>query len=180
MSVGDLAAEVWSRVPRLGATRLVAIDGPGGAGKSTYAARLAEACDAQVVHTDDFASWDNPIHWWPRLEEQVLRPIAANQAARYQRYDWNRRTFAEWHTVAPGGVLILEGVSSARAAVRDRLSFSVWIETPRQIRLLRGLARDGNDAEKLWERWMSDEDAHFATDRTREHADAVVFGAGEP
>ena len=131
------------------------------------------------MHTDDFASSDNPIHWWPRLEEQVLRPIAANQAARYQRYDWNRRTFAEWQTVAPGGVLILEGVSSARAAVRDRLSFVVWIETPRHIRLLRGLARDGSESEELWQRWMSDEDAHFATDRTREHADAVVFGAGE-
>lgn len=179
MGVEDLAAQLWSRRPRLGATRLVAVDGPGGAGKSTYAARLAEACDAQVVHTDDFASWDNPTDWWPRLEEQVLGPIAANQVARYQCYDWTQRRFAEWHTVHPGGVLILEGVSSARAAVRDRLSLTVWVETPRHIRLERGLARDGADSEKLWQRWMTDEEDHFATDRTREHADAVVPGVGE-
>lgn len=151
----------------------------GAQGKSTYAARLATACNAQIVHTDDFGSWDNTIHWWPRVEEQVLGPIAANQPARYQRYDWSRRTLAEWHTVTPGGVLILEGVSAARAAIRTRLSMSVWVETPRRTRLLRGLARDGDEATTLWEEWMSEEDAHFAQDRTREHADTVVYGVDD-
>lgn len=153
VDIDDLAARVRCRTPRLGATHLVAIDGPGGAGKSTLAARLAVACHAQILHTDDFASWENPFNWWSRLDEQVLGPIAADQVGRYQRYDWNRRALAEWHTVAPGGVLILEGVSSARAAARGRLSLSVWVETPRHIRLARGLARDCSEAEKLWEQW---------------------------
>ena len=179
MDIDDLAARVRCRAPRLGATRLVAIDGPGGAGKSTFAARLTEACHAQVLHTDDFASWDNPLNWWSRLEEQVLGPIAADQVARYQRYDWERRALAEWHEIAPGGVLILEGVSSARAALRDRLSLSVWVDTPRHIRLARGLARDGREAETLWKQWMHDEDAHFSSDRTREHADVIASGIGE-
>jgi len=55
--------------------RIVAIDGPGGAGKSTLAARVAGALDAQVVRTDDFASWDEPFEWWPRLIKQVLAPL---------------------------------------------------------------------------------------------------------
>ena len=140
------------------------------------AALLAETCHAQVLHTDDFASWENPLDWWCRLEDEVLRPVSADRIGRYQRYDWNLRALAEWHTVTPGGVLILEGVSSARAAVRERLSLSVWVETPRDIRLARGLARDGDDAEALWEQWMNEEDAHFARDRTREHADVIVSG----
>ncbi|MFD3459099.1 uridine kinase [Nocardia fluminea] len=176
MRVDDLASLVERSTPRLGATRLVAVDGPGGAGKSTLAAQLARACAATLLHTDDFASWDNQFDWWPRLEDQVLSPIARGRAGRYQRYDWNARTLAEWHDVAPPAVLILEGVSAARAAVRDRLSLSVWVQTPPEVRLARGLHRDGVDSLPLWQRWMDDEDLHFAADRTPEHADVIFSG----
>ncbi|HXR12510.1 MAG TPA: hypothetical protein VN770_09460, partial [Gaiellaceae bacterium] len=45
-------------------TRIVAVDGAGGAGKSSLAERLASRLGASIVHTDDFASWDNPVDWW--------------------------------------------------------------------------------------------------------------------
>jgi uridine kinase len=167
---------VYSRPPRLGAARLVAVDGPGGAGKSTFAGCLAALCGAQLLHTDDFASWDNQFDWWSRLDEQVLRPIAYGRVGQYQRYDWGQQKLAEWCTVSPDGVVILEGVSSSRTVVRDRLSVAVWVETPRLIRLARGLARDGDDSIVLWKQWMATEDRHFAIERTREHADFVVSG----
>ncbi|MFF3223393.1 uridine kinase [Nocardia suismassiliense] len=175
-----MLAQIVSRVqasePRLGSTRLVAVDGPGGAGKSTLAAQLARACDAPVVPTDSFASWDNTLDWWPRLERQVLEPLGRDEPGRYQRYDWEQRALAEWHEVAPGGVVVLEGVSSARAAVRARLSLAIWVDTPPALRLARGLERDGDAALPLWEQWMADEDNHFATDNTRTHADIIVSG----
>ncbi|MFD0361262.1 uridine kinase [Nocardia sp. GCM10030253] len=176
VSVAQIAARVFVSEPRLGSTRLVAVDGPGGAGKSTLAASLAAVCGAQVVHTDDFAAENNQLAWWPRLEQQVLEPIAGGRSGRYQRYDWVDRALAEWHEVTPGGVIVLEGVSSARAAVRDRLSFAVWVETPAAVRLARGLDRDGVHTLPLWEQWMATEDTHFAADRTREHVDLVVRG----
>lgn len=172
----DFARRVIASRPRLGTTRLVAIDGPGGAGKSTLAAALAVTCEAQVVHTDDFASWDEPVAWWHRLEQQVLMPLAAGKTARYQRYDWLNRERTEWHEVTAGGVLILEGVSSARAAITGRVSLSIWVETPRALRLRRGVERDGEEARKQWEEWMEVEDRHFALDRTRDRADIVVDG----
>ncbi|PXX54075.1 cytidylate kinase-like protein [Nocardia tenerifensis] len=177
--LGELVARVMGSEPRLGSTRLVAIDGPGGAGKSTLAGRLARECDAVVVPTDSFASWDNPLNWWPRLETQVLQPLGRDEAARYQRYDWDRRVLAEWHDIEPGGVVVLEGVSSARAIVRSRLSLSVWVDTPRDLRLDRGLERDGSAARALWDRWMADEDVHFANDETRSSADVIVSGTAE-
>ncbi|MBC7302299.1 MAG: hypothetical protein H5T78_15295, partial [Nocardia sp.] len=61
-------------------------------------------------------------------------------------------------------------------AVRNRLSLSIWVETPRDTRLTRGLDRDGVEALPLWQRWMTAEDAHFAADRTSDHADVVVNG----
>ena len=58
-------------------TRIVAIDGHGGAGKSTLAEELAgELGSAQIVHTDDFASWGFPLDWWPRLLDEVLEPVS--------------------------------------------------------------------------------------------------------
>ena len=75
--------------PRLGPVRLVAIDGPGGAGKSVFAARLAAALgDAPIVHTDDFAGVDEPFDWWPALERDVLEPLGRGEAARFAPRDW--------------------------------------------------------------------------------------------
>lgn len=173
----ELAGRILARPARCGPVRLVAIDGPGGAGKSTFAARLADALGhAPVVHTDDFASWDNPLNWWPRLERQVLQPLGAGRTGRFQRYDWDRRALAEWREVPAVGVLILEGVSSARRAVAQRLTYTVWIQVDPEVRLRRGLERDGQEALGLWRGWMADEDRHFAQDQTVQRADLLVNG----
>ena len=85
-----LCAVEQSQAPQGIATRIVAIDGLGGAGKSTLAAWLAAEVDAPIIHTDDFASWVNPIDWWPALLERALEPLAAGLAARYQPTTWAR------------------------------------------------------------------------------------------
>ena len=174
MRFSELATSITDRP---GPVRLVAIDGPGGAGKTTFASQLAAALDgAAIVHTDDFASWDEPIDWRPRLLEQVIEPLAAGRPARYQRYDWVSRSLAEWHEVEPRPVVIIEGVSSGRSEWRQHLSFVVWIETPHDERLRRGLERDGVDALDDWEQWRAAEDAHYAADPTQSIADVVVDG----
>ena len=50
-----------SQAPAGVKTRIVAIDGQGGAGKSTLASLLAQQLDAPIIQTDDFASWENPV-----------------------------------------------------------------------------------------------------------------------
>src|SRR5690349_15944670 len=62
-------------------TRIIAIDGPGGSGKSSLAEWLTPPLDAQVIHTDDFASWEDPVDWWPRLVELALEPLAEGRPA---------------------------------------------------------------------------------------------------
>jgi uridine kinase len=159
--------------------RVVAIDGPSGAGKSTLAARVAAILPAQVVCTDDFASWEEPLEWWPRLIEQVLDPLSRNQRGRYQRFDWPTGRLAEWHEVPVASFLVLEGVSASRAAFARYLAFRAWVETPREERLRRGLERDGQHAAGLWREWMAPEDAYIATEHPERRADLVVPGVGQ-
>jgi uridine kinase len=166
---------------RPGPVSLVAIDGPGGSGKTTFAKKLADAFaevtgPVPIVHTDDFASADNPINWWPRLLTQVITPLKNNTSACYQRYDWPTESLAEWHTIDPTPIVIIEGVTAARSEWAEHLSFVIWIETPREIRLQRAVERDGPEAMDDWEFWMGEEDAHYQRDPTRERADLIVDG----
>jgi uridine kinase len=156
---------------------LVAIDGPGGAGKSTLAALLTSHLgDATVVPTDDFAASDDPLGWWRRMRDDVIEPIAEGRGARFRRRDFLSGQLLEWVTVPAARVTIVEGVSSSRREWSDRLCFRIWVETPREERLRRGLERDGVDARALWDGWMAAEDAFFAQDRPWERADAIVPG----
>lgn len=176
MRFADLADRIRARP---GPVRLVAIDGPGGAGKSTFASLLAtELGDAPIVHTDDLASADTPINWWPRLRDQVIEPLVSGRHARYQRYDWSTESLAEWVELEPAPVVIVEGVTAARKEWRHHLRFIIWIETPRAERLRRGLQRDGLDAAEDWETWGAAEDRHYDADPTRQHADITVDGTG--
>jgi uridine kinase len=165
-------------------TSILAIDGYGGAGKSTLAALLvdellAHGLRVDLVHIDDFASAGNPLDWWPRMIDQVLEPLRVGTPARYQRYDWDEQKLAEWHVIEPGGLLILEGVSASRDAFRPYLSLAVWVETAADERLRRGLERDGEHARDQWRRWMAEEVAWGEVERPWERADVVVPGVGD-
>jgi hypothetical protein len=173
-----LAAEIATIAPSCGRARLIAVDGPGGAGKSLFAARLARHLDdAPIVHTDDFASWDNPQGWWDRFEACVLVPLERGETLRYQAYDWSRRRLGVWREIPTRDTVIIEGVSSSRRAAVGRLAMVVWVEAPPGIRMARGIERDGESMRGMWETWMAGEDRHFRADRSVERADLVVDGS---
>jgi uridine kinase len=156
-------------------TRIVAIDGPGGAGKSSIANLLAKELDAPVIHTDDFASWANPVDWWPELIAYALKPLAAGKPARYLPSSWGGEP-REPVEIAPSAFVVLEGVTASRRAFRPYLAYSIWIETPRELRLKRGLERDGEQARAQWEDWMEAEDRYIERERPAQHADCVLSG----
>jgi uridine kinase len=176
-----LAAQI-NALPSQNGPRLVGIDGPAGSGKSTFAAHLSAAlAHAPVVSMDDFLAWDDLTSYWPRLEKQLLEPLAAGQPARYQARNWVNgplgRTLGEWKDVPCSPTLILEGVGSCRRQVASRLSCAIWVDAPVRIRLARGILRDGEAMRPYWLRWQKMETAFFANDQTRSRADLVVDGS---
>jgi len=184
--VTDLADLVLAGPARLGPVRAVAVDGPAAAGKTTFAGRLAAELRLRGVtvvefHTDDLLDgWDDLLTFWPRLETGVLAPLRRGVPGSYRRYDWHRGRFETTHRPVPvTDVLVLEGVTSARAAIRPELTLSVFVTADRGTRLARMLDRDGAHLSDHLRRWMRVEAGHFAADRTRDAADVVVDGTAD-
>jgi RecA/RadA recombinase len=179
-SLDDVLAEVMRRGGSGTGIRLIGVDGPSGSGKSTLARRLAARAQAPVVEIDDFVSWPDFAGWWPRFDRQVLTPLASGSDARYQVRDWANDEFGTsldgWKTMAWAPLVILEGVTCTRLAATDRLTYRVWVEAAEDLRLRRGLERDGTDHRQLWLTWMDEERAFFAADATRARADLRVTG----
>ncbi|WP_066364212.1 uridine kinase family protein [Herbidospora mongoliensis] len=174
-TVADVAARIARLEPSCGPSRLVAIDGPGGSGKTTFAGLLSEALNgAPVVHSDDFPiPWDQgPESWFTHLERAVLEPLRRGSPASFLRYDWRRGTYADRVEVPPVEVVIVEGVSVARASCPAAIR--MWVEVPREIRRARVAARDGVGHTADWLAWTAAEDAWFA--REPVEADARVDG----
>ncbi len=164
---------------------VVGIDGCGGSGKSTLARHLGAAT---VIEFDDFyrpsstrlPPGDADIGGnfeWRRLRDQVLLPLRRGEEARYQRYDWGSDSMAEWHTVAPRGIVVVEGNYSTREELRDLYDFRIWVDAPRELRLARGIERGGiNTRERWFEEWMPEEERYVAAHEPWRFADLVIDG----
>jgi uridine kinase len=178
-----LADRVLTAPPRLGSTRLVCVDGPAGSGKTTLAGGLARALGgrAAVVHMDDlYAGW-TLTGAVARLAAGVLRPLADGTEGAYHRYDWAAGRFCPIPTPLPvPEVLVVEGCGSSPRALDGWTVLRIWVEAPADLRLARGLARDGSGLEPEWRRWQSTEAAEFAREGTRAHADLRLDGSAEP
>lgn len=160
--------------------RIVGIDGPSGAGKSTLARLVAADLHAPIVEIDDFVSWRRFDDWWPRFDEQVLRPLLAGQDATYQVRDWVGDEFGDrlagWKTLRWHPFVVVEGVTCTRASAAATLACRVWVDAPADERLRRGLARDGESHRGLWEAWMVAEEQFIDVDAARSRADVLVDG----
>jgi uridine kinase len=139
--------------------KLIGIDGPSGSGKSTLGARLVQRLGhATLVKIDDFVSWPDFAGWWPRFDRDCLTPLLDGCDARYQVCDWERDYFGTslgpWKTTPAAPVVVMDGVTCTRSAVTNRLSYAIWVEAPYNVRLQRGIERDGPDKRQLWIDWM--------------------------
>ena len=151
---------------------------------STLAAAVAgilrESCSVAVVPTDHFATWDDPVSWWPRLRSGVLEPLRDGRSGAYQPMDWSGPAPVvgkSTSSVPISDILIVEGVSAGRVSVRPWLTCLVWVDygdVP--ARLARSVARDGVGSRSAFEAWQRFEAGWFAVDRTRAAATLTFTG----
>ena len=149
---------------------VVAIDGHGGAGKTTIAGQVGSALEALVVHTDDYfrdaqdGGDPRPMaqyYAWQALREDALEPAI-------------RCIGQEPSDSGPGrDVILVEGVSAAAPALADLISRAVFVQTPEPLRLER---LHGRISDEEWdEEWLYAERLYFAS-RPPDSFDLVVRG----
>jgi uridine kinase len=162
-------------VPRAGATRVVAVDGRSGAGKTSLAAILRDELAAPVVSLEDlYGGWDGLERGIDLLVSEVLEPLAAGRMALVPRYDWVAGEWAEPVTLDPPEVLIVEGVGAGARRAAAYASVLVWLEATSAVRKKRALDRDGETFAPHWDRWAAQEDAMLAREHTPERADVLI------
>ncbi len=170
--------------PRLGETKLIAIDGYAGSGKSSLAKLLATQLQAEIIHVDDFATWDQEFPWHTRLINEVFIPIQKKAATlSYERTSWWENHNPEKITNQPvTEVMILEGIRALRPELRDYISLSIFVSTPTDLCLQRGIARDLNTGKgveeitALWKTWQASETAYMEQSKPETYANIVVDG----
>ncbi len=195
-AAAEMAAALITKARRAGVI-VVAIDGAGGAGKSTLAegirTKLARAsqnpsADVATIRVDDFY---RPLHDderavrdaeygyrryfdWESIRDTIVA-LRAGRGARYQPYDWVSGERRGWSEIAPKPIVLTEGVYSSRPELRDLIDLAIFVETPRATRLARMKARAQNDTRWI-ERWMAAEDWYLEHINPAGAANLVVAG----
>lgn len=169
MTIPEIASKIKLTNPPRGPI-LIAIEGFGGAGKTTFAEKLAkELGKTEIIHIDDFIvkdkilepSWDKGGFDRARLERQVLKPAREGKAVQYQRLMWQENKLSEFVVVPASRYLIIEGISSYHPGIAHYYDFKIWIDTPLAIAKERGHARDGsNENAAHWDLW-AENDARY-------------------
>ena len=178
----ELIKNVDAAPPACGATRVIAIDGPAGSGKTTLSFALEAALSqftVVTIHMDAlYQGWDDALTTTltRNLENQILKPISLEKRAEYRVFDWFQMKPGITVSFDPPQYLILEGVGSAQAVVRKYANYLIWIDVATELGLKRVLARDGNEIEAQMRKWQLLELDFFERDKTRECANLRIDG----
>jgi len=157
LDIHALAEEISRSAQHKAGRFIVAIDGRGGAGKSTLAHVLGKKLDAAIIEGDDFYAGgieirsDNPASRaaacidWTR-QRSVLEMLAVGREACWRAFDWDAfdgRLCDDPTTIGPHPIVILEGVYAARPELADLLDLRAVVVVPDEVRLARLAAREG-------------------------------------
>jgi hypothetical protein len=128
VTVVDAVRQLRDASPEVtGRPRVIAIDGRGGAGKTTLAERLCTVvADAAIVHTDDVA-WNHAyFDWGAVLAENILQPLRQGAAVNFRPEAWAAHDRPGSITVPAGaGFVFVEGTGVIREELAPPAALTV-------------------------------------------------------
>ena len=183
--ITELKKKIYKKPPKNGKYYVLAIDGRGGAGKTTLTDYLEKLLtDFSVLNGDEyFEPDDNTIAFGSfneeRFEKEVLSQLRDGKSEfTYRPYRWGEK-----EPMSNKDLKITEGIIIERSgsfAFDLDYDCRIWVETPAQLALQRGQERDEMPLEqgyRSWkEVWQPKEDAHFKKVKPLVTADLVIDG----
>ena len=184
----ELAQRI-EKIPPKHRQRLIAIDGGGGAGKTTFATCLQAVLPGScIVKIDDFyrpSQLRTPVvstevinhnFDWDRFRTLVLEAAVGNEEIVYQLYDFDKGVLSNQMVRIPSKTtVIIEGVWSMQPAFVGFYDYRIWLDAPPEIRLERGLSRDGEDLRDVWEQeWIPIDESYKNTEQPQLRADCII------
>lgn len=164
---------------------LILIDGKGGSGKTSFALKLAQSLNANIVASDDVAWWANPIYWDNEMLEGIINPWLDGKNVQYKPSGWVKKNRDGFIKVDSSKALIIEGCGACRKTLRKVANYTIWIETDPTIARQRVIERDLANGENggtlesvtaFTDHWDSIVDPFLLEEKAWEHANVIVSG----
>jgi uridine kinase len=157
----------------------VAIDGYGGAGKTTLARAIqSEFLGSQIITLDDFETDTTSGADRKRFVADVLEPLVVKSFAKYQPFSWKNKMIMDWIEVKPHGVILLEGVSVLGQDFYSYYDLRIWINCPFELaqERMQGRERKAEHVSTLshWFNVWEKEDKDYGLTEPWKRADIIV------
>ena len=185
-SIPTLASKV-SQLHLTTSRVIVAIDGRGGAGKSSLA-RALQALLPKSAHIEfdwfhlpqsELVGANRYDH--ERLISELINPFSSGASAiNFRRYNWGylAGTLDGFHetpvVVQDKEILIIEGCRTFAPALLSHYHLKIWVDTPPDVATARGIRRDIEEykldptrVRECWQEWRSWEDSELAAHNRR-------------
>ncbi len=147
--------------------KAMAIDGPGGTGKSTLASQLAKDLGAEIIPMDHFllpeASYRLSAiaknYDLERFVQDVIDPIVLGEPIRYEVRD-SKTGRPRIIRVPREKPVIIEGIYSLEIRAREAYDFSIFVNANKETLLRRAVATEGGSDSWL-SKWLVGEETYL-------------------
>lgn len=162
----------------------MAIDGPGGAGKSALATQLAIDLGATIIPMDAFLLPERKHrisaiaknYDLDRFYEEVTDNLLAKRDISYRVMDLTTGELrAEKVTIPAGQKVIVEGIYSLELSFRDSYDLSIFVDAPKKFLMTRAFEFEAGASSWL-DKWLPGEETYLAAQHPKLGAMLVLDG----